>query len=395
MSESRSDHRGSKPPPKREWPPQFESAGAAYIFDSRSGFFYEASSDFFYDPKTKLYYGNKKGKYYEYCKGETPRFRAVSQLPGDASSLESESTLNNSKDDAGKRNDRSSPESDRDPTSNGSAKPEKKDKKKIAICIKKKFTDKTEKTSEPPKPASASPQNQLVPSQIQKKHAADIDKWTVRTREMRDAPADPGTSPSDPPSSTPNPPSQKTCPIAKTSKNPSPTKTTTSGQPVCMLCKRKFGDRTKLKQHIEHSALHKQNLAKKAAADAAKSSAPLASLTTTEYRDRAKERRVMYGPETASTANEEEPATVGPSLTTARTVTATESIRPDENLGDSNIGNQMLQKLGWKKGESLGQQKSCVGEKLKEDWETIEALASSNGKREYGPRAGGGGFRAF
>merc|ERR1712107_103547 len=113
-----------------------------------------------------------------------------------------------------------------------------------------------------------------------------------------------------------------------------------------------------------------------------------------KYRDRAQERRFMYGPEItpANSAKRdavEEAAelavSTGPSLTQARTVISTEIVAPEENLGKENIGNQMLQKLGWKNGVSLG--RKTVGkenaynddgkQKLKQDWEKIESMAGN------------------
>lgn len=362
MSEPRSE-RVKKPPPQREWPPQFESDGAAYIFDTRSGFFYEASSDFFYDPKTKLYYGNKKGKYFEYCSDVKPPFKVVAgPKAGD-----------NVEDEPAKSGDGNTNTGSESPSnaSNG-AKPDKKEKKKIAICIKKKFNGKKEATPAVPKQTPEVSKPTVPPPQIKKKHAVNIEKWSARGREMRDHPNAAATKPT--PEFIPTSNTKNTS-VPASNEQPHVTKTV-SGQPVCMLCKRKFADMLKLNQHIEQSALHKQNLERAQAAQSQQ--APSA-----EYRDRAKERRVMYGPE-ATSPSTDDVMEMGPSLTKARVVTETETKRPDENLGDDNIGNQMLKKLGWKKGDALGQQKNQVVNKLQEDWETIETLANNNGKRNVG-----------
>ena len=44
----RKKSRDDSTPKNREWPPHFESSGASFIFDARSGMFYEPHSDFFY-----------------------------------------------------------------------------------------------------------------------------------------------------------------------------------------------------------------------------------------------------------------------------------------------------------------------------------------------------------
>mmetsp|Transcript_3127 Transcript_3127/g.6466 ORF Transcript_3127/g.6466 Transcript_3127/m.6466 type:complete len:85 (+) Transcript_3127:1449-1703(+) len=62
--------------------------------------------------------------------------------------------------------------------------------------------------------------------------------------------------------------------------------------------------------------------------------------------------------------------------------TVTEEVRPEETLGTTNVGNRLLQKLGWKCGESLGTNKGGGdgANNLKSDWEKIEALAQAGGR---------------
>merc|ERR1711957_336735 len=110
----------------------------------------------------------------------------------------------------------------------------------------------------------------------------------------------------------------------------------------------------------------------------------------------------MYGTETLSSVTTPSVLTVeaGPSITNARVVTAVETVTPSQSLGESNIGNQLLQKLGWTKGSSLGRNAVTSGgtepgaptdetsvshestsntaaDKLKKDWERIESLAGA------------------
>ena len=71
-----------------------------------------------------------------------------------------------------------------------------------------------------------------------------------------------------------------------------------------------------------------------------------------------------------------------------------EIVRPEDNLGESNIGNQMLQKLGWKSGSSLGRggegEQARTQSTLVKDWEKIETLASSGHQSRVGPSSGSG-----
>ena len=134
-----------------------------------------------------------------------------------------------------------------------------------------------------------------------------------------------------------------------------------------------------MRQHEKHSALHKQNLEKKRRLN----------VNTAEYRDRASERRIMHEVETAIAVSTIDPSVVemGPSLDKARTITKTEQVAPNDTLGENNVGNQLLKKLGWKDGASLGSEDKKQGisssstqmedklAKLKQDWERIEHLS--------------------
>lgn len=447
----------------KQWPPPFDSNEAAYIFDVRSGFFYEGASDFFYDPKNKLYYGNKKKAYFRHVPGASPEYVAIEhpsqqqqqqqqQNATSSSTLLSPTDLNamtllNSSGTSTTvdANPSLSTKSSMDPTKHGNpasqptssinnnnsiniALGKSENKMKIAISIKKKKVGSVVNNlpSVPIDPAAtiAAIQNSNnnpnpTPSLTQKKHSADINKWAERGREIRNtvdstlatAAAKDGDSTIDPttigalsnhPTSSNDFISSVSCinmaskPFLKTIIGK-----TIHGKPACLLCKRKFINMEKLKQHLKLSVLHKRNLSKKEAASAAATKAAL-------YRDRAQERRFMYEPELSPVpntinngGNQESDVIMGLSLTQARTVTNTELVNPSENLGGSNIGNQMLQKLGWKTGGSMGRKENesmetngngsnngpeidegngkSANDKLKEDWEKIESLAGSGG----------------
>ena len=197
-----------------------------------------------------------------------------------------------------------------------------------------------------------------------------MEKWSQRGREMREEKDSIEDDCADSNKSTKE--------VADTIK--SNVKTTVTGKPICMLCKRKFADLEKLKQHVEKSTLHKQNVAKKAAAEEKKRQA---QASAAEYRDRAKERRTLYGPDQSSINPIDTPvADLASSVSNPRPVTVTEVVAPDQSLGESNIGNKLLQKLGWK-GGSLGrpdgqnQNGGNAADKLKQDWERIETMASN------------------
>ena len=153
---------------------------------------------------------------------------------------------------------------------------------------------------------------------------------------------------------------------------------TIHGKPICMLCRRKFETVENLRQHETVSALHKHILAKRKKVTS--------KSKENDYRDRATERRKMYEPDPDTKCSVVHPVDItlvtdGPSLTKARTVNSTEAVIPNQMLNETNIGNKMLQKLGWK-GGSLGTGKmDGNNNQLKQDWERIETLvAATKGK---------------
>eukprot|EP00980_Cylindrotheca_fusiformis_P011109 scaffold2553_cov138-Cylindrotheca_fusiformis.AAC.17 len=290
---------------EREWPPCFDIDGSAFVFDNRSAMFYESQSDFFYDPKSKLYYGNKKGAYFRYDKSEKPPFVEVQKMAGKSA-------------DGGIAHDAS--EVTVEPIQNTLAKP------KPAIAINLKIA----KKSKQPKGLL---QKKVAPtvSKVEKERIANIEKWNEKQAELKPESA------------------QKI-------------RTTSKGEPICTLCKRKFPSIEKLRLHEKASELHKSNLAKAAKAkeveDSKRKEAPSGN-----YEDRAQKRRNLHGADTAivqpASLQQDEPSAFEPTQS--------------ESLGSSNIGNKMLQKMGWQQFDKPedGQQQH-----IRKDWDRIESLAN-------------------
>ncbi|KAL7552501.1 hypothetical protein ACHAWF_015750 [Thalassiosira exigua] len=348
--------------------------------------FYEPSSDFFYDPKTKLYYGNKKQQYYRYDADKKPFvYQPVGGANGGAGGQAGGPGAQQQVVTVAEENGEVPLEEP-----NAEARPEPP-KPKIAITLKTAVPKDGGAGVKSLKEAAAEERSKLQEQKkIQerairkkestlsdgaenaagKKRAKDLDKWSERQRESRD---DGGEA----------------------SSSPQKIKTTASGQPICVLCRRKFASVEKLRQHEKLSPMHKENLAKKAAADAAKRAAREKS--DTSYRDRTKERRAMYGTHADSTAGASHAeALLAQSLGSSSQPKEAEVIRPEETLNDSNVGNKLLQKMGWKSGDGLGRANGAGGEasagsdgtrkddvagNLKSDWERIESMAQRGGGR--------------
>uniref|UniRef100_A0AAZ3RHC4 RNA binding motif protein 5 n=1 Tax=Oncorhynchus tshawytscha TaxID=74940 RepID=A0AAZ3RHC4_ONCTS len=110
---------------------------------------------------------------------------------------------------------------------------------------------------------------------------------------------------------------------------------------ACLLCLRQFPGKDALLRHQQLSDLHKQNL--EIHRRSKLSEAQLEELERKEmelkYRDRAAERRDKYGPP-APTVNYEQPTKDG--------------------LTSDNIGNKMLQAMGWQEGKGLGRNQQGI-----------------------------------
>lgn len=369
------EERLSKPP---EWPPCFESNGSAFLFDSRSGMFYQAESDFFYDPKSKLYYGNKLGKYFKYNDSLKPPFEEVQQDPvhlkEQSLNLDVEPSL------------APLPK----PNSKTIVSAEAKNSKGITITLKTKSLKNPVKSNAVIKGNCKSKQNKGLdevpqhPSRLQKQHASDIEKWSDRQVEKRVG---------------------DDREIQRTAK----------GEPFCPLCRRKFPSVEKLLYHERASQLHQENLIKQQQqrqrpnasttaddADAGIVAASAAVVVLEDqkkscdgseriYVDRAQQRREMYGPETTIVGPSILPLAMQRGSTTGAVTSTSHPGNPEDNLNAGNIGNQLLQKMGWKDGNALGRVGSHKNETLAKDWEKIESLAANGGK-PVGPTGRGLGL---
>eukprot|EP00815_Leptocylindrus_aporus_P012072 CAMPEP_0116075508 /NCGR_PEP_ID=MMETSP0322-20121206/16669_1 /TAXON_ID=163516 /ORGANISM="Leptocylindrus danicus var. apora, Strain B651" /LENGTH=328 /DNA_ID=CAMNT_0003565565 /DNA_START=813 /DNA_END=1800 /DNA_ORIENTATION=- len=313
-----------------------EVDGSAYTFDANSGFFYDPRSNFYYEPKSKLYYSNKESVYYSYD-AQKNEFIKVVRATATADTTHAPDDKESLKNNAHKI-----------------VIGEIKLKTATSVATSTKIDD---------NPVSST----LVPSKKKlpgDKHEQDMQKWAQRQRE-NDVKCTEGNDSN----------------AVKVSEN---TYTTKDGAPVCIICKRKFASILKLREHESRSELHKHNVKNNKTQDMAK------------YMDRAKQRRFMHGGVSAmgSQKTKEEELTnlalaQGPSLTKARVVLESEvaQVKPGENLSSANIGHQLLQKLGWKEGKSLGKERegkmaneNNMSEEIKKDWELIESLAATNGQ---------------
>ncbi len=315
-----------------EWPPCFDNEGSSFVFHPSSGMFYEEKSEFFYDPKAKLYYGVKKAAYFRYDEDMDPPFvetqRADASLGTPLHPVEPPVTL---------------------PlvAAVGST----FEKPKIAIHLKTKKIKKPKaliNTSIPQSPPLA------VVTKIQKEQVANIEKWQEKQAELKafQAPIYGVTA------------AMAAEEISRTVK----------GEPICVVCKRKFATLEKLRLHETKSELHKVNLEK--AAQLASVNRPLEAVAGTaaeaqQYYDRAEKRRRLHGPGTLDNI-----------IPFGAAQASILPLAPPEGIGETNIGNKLLQKMGWQIGSSLGKKSEDEGHEkssvdIRKDWDRIEAMATA------------------
>ena len=200
------------------WPPNFEGYGSLYIFDPRCGMFYEPASNFFYDPTTKLYYSSKKGTYFQFDESKIPAFQAVKCTPEGA---ESSHAVHNTESEAFENNS------------------------KIELKIKPKKAKNL-------KPVTEARLPEIVLNQAQKKQLALMDQWSEKAKVTKAV-------------------SDRTLKkkrsalggTASTVQDHGEVRKTAHGEPLCLLCLRKFTSVEKLRLHEMGSLLHEENSAKK------------------------------------------------------------------------------------------------------------------------------------
>lgn len=113
---------------------------------------------------------------------------------------------------------------------------------------------------------------------------------------------------------------------------------------ICSLCKRQLNSADALTKHAQLSVLHKQNL------EARIKKKKIETAEKTVYRDRAKERRMKYGD-----PDEPQPSKLKEKYLKSRElVDLPVSASVSEPIGAENVGNRLLQKMGWTEGQGLG-----------------------------------------
>ncbi|KAA8900183.1 hypothetical protein FN846DRAFT_899823 [Sphaerosporella brunnea] len=151
---------------------------------------------------------------------------------------------------------------------------------------------------------------------------------------------------------------------------------------ACLLCSRQFKSVEKLHQHERVSDLHATNLKNPTLCETARKKLSKNS----EYRDRAKERRQVFGPSAA-------PVSTG-QKSKAKSPSAEEPESPKPNKGAALLG-----KMGWTQGQGLGASNEGRTEHVVAEMYTagvgLGMKGSKVGDVEEAVKSGAGGYQEF
>ncbi|CAD6241889.1 GSCOCG00009359001-RA-CDS [Cotesia congregata] len=127
---------------------------------------------------------------------------------------------------------------------------------------------------------------------------------------------------------------------------------------ACLLCKRQFPSKDALLRHQQLSDLHKQNLENWYQVRGLDPNDP--QQRNNKYRDRAKERRAKYGEPDPPQPNKLKEKYLKTRIEEAESSSLSSNYNQDSNknnpnvIGSDNVGNKLLQKMGWSEGMGLG-----------------------------------------
>jgi hypothetical protein len=308
---------------KHKWPPCFcDKHAGDYVLDSRSGMFYHNDTDFFYDATSRLYYSNKQKLYFRLEEGPMRQFVSL-QTDGQSSQSTSE------------------------PEGLFSRKERSGSKAIIAINLKTKklAARKSQVIKHPPRDSLGSHSTESSSTaSLPKLQAAYINKWRARQQE-------------------PDIPSA------------SELLTTKTGEPICLICKRKFKNPEQLVRHEKESQLHQDNILRLDTAEKRK----------TPYVDRSRIRRDMYGEGPCSSVlGPSALPTIGDTLEVVTSLPADTDQHLFDPLGSQNVGRKILQEMGWTKDKS--DQTEQTHQRLTQEWDRIESNMTSTRQSESSRR---------
>ncbi|XP_042258444.1 RNA-binding protein 5 isoform X3 [Thunnus maccoyii] len=320
---------------------------SSYQYDESSGYYYDPQTGLYYDPNTHYYY-NSQTQQYLYWDGEKQTYVPASVDANNATS--SSATMGSKEHKEGKEK---------------KEKPKSKTAQQIAKDMErwaKSLNKQKENFKSSFQPISQEERREAAAADagytlFEKKQAGGLDRFMP---EVLNSPEE------EAPTSSVN--TSKCGLVAAYSGDSDPEegvaepdcgeegqdKMTDWKKLACLLCRRQFPNKEGLLRHQQLSDLHKKNL--EVLRRSQMSEAELEELerkeTELKYRDRAAERREKYG-------IPEPPAPKKKKFSQPTPVINYEQPTKD-GLNSDNIGNKMLQAMGWKEGKGLGRNQQGI-----------------------------------
>lgn len=342
-----------------------------YQYDETSGYYYDPSTGLYYDPNSQYYYNSETASYLYWDGDKSTYVQAPQTESNTTSNADAQSKTHGDKataNNSSAQNSETNSENGKD--GDGRKSEQKHDKVKVAKKIvkdmekwAKQLNQKKENAFQAvqnhssgdettPTPTTTITQIPIRPSQSLQRMTpngcADVGFTIMENREtprqtssatrLKSSEIDlKSTSDSD------NEPFDQT---ASTSSGIDEKNLVDYGKLTCLLCKRAFQSLDILNKHTKMSNLHKENLQKLQANS---------SNSSLSYRDRAKERRLKYGEVDPPPPNKSrERFEKEMRKQTAQMQKQSSSNLAATPIGESNLGNRLLQKMGWVKGSGLG-----------------------------------------
>lgn len=299
----------------------------SFQYDQTSGYYYDASTKLYYDANTQYFFNSKTNKYLYW----DSTYNTYYDVPNDSSR---KTNPNQSNPNAGKSEE----------INDSEKKVEDKDKVKVAKRVAKdmeKWAKTLNHRKEISKVAVNVEQASNSDSSTQNKQnsgSADVCFSVVGNREEHK--------------------SKKSLVAAYESdaEEEQDQEETVSGEEklqidwdklACLICKRQFNSKDILMKHAQLSELHKNNLRMWYTSRNLDPNDEV--LRAGQYRDRAKERRLKYGepekpPESKLKAK----------YSKVKEASITYEEPTKKGIGADNLGNKLLQKMGWSQGQGLG-----------------------------------------
>ncbi|KAF3689952.1 RNA-binding protein 5 RNA-binding motif protein 5 [Channa argus] len=325
---------------------------STYQYDESSGYYYDPQTGLYYDPNTQYYY-NSQTQQYLYWDSEKQTYVPAST---DTNTGQNDSTTSNSASTSGKE-PKEGKEKKEKPKSK-TAQQIAKDMERWAKSLNKQkenFKSSFQPISqEERKEAAAADAGYTL---FEKRQAGSLERLIPDFSRCHEE---------EPPTTIVN--TSKCGLVAAYSGDSDPeeggaepdggeggqNKLTDWNKLACLLCRRQFPNKESLIRHQQLSDLHKKNL--EVLRRSKMSEAELEELerkeTEMKYRDRAAERREKYG-------IPEPPAPKKKKFSQPAPVINYEQPTKD-GLTSDNIGNKMLQAMGWKEGKGLGRNQQGI-----------------------------------